>query len=75
MTWTRQLPAGGQKLAVESKRFRYYYGVSVKYPLVYGSLAALILLMVWFYFNGLVFFCGAALNICIRDGKEAEDPR
>ena len=58
-----------------SLAFSLVIGASVKYPLVYGSLASLILLMLWLYFSGAVFFCGAALNICIRDSKEAEGPR
>ena len=53
--------------------FSLVIGASVRYPLVYGSLASMILLMLWLYCGGLVFFCGAALNVCIRDSKEAED--
>ncbi len=55
--------------------FSAVIGASVRYPLVYGSLASLILLMLWLYFSSLVIFSGAALNICIRDGKGAGDPR
>ena len=40
---------------------------SAKYPLVYGSLASMILLMLWLYSGSLVIFCGAALNIVLRD--------
>ena len=60
-------------MVVLSLFFSLVISASVKYSLVYGSLAAMILLMLWLYFGALVFFCGDALNICIRDSKEAED--
>ena len=40
--------------------------------MVYGSLASLILLMLWLYFCSLVIYCGAAFNIVLRDMKEAK---
>ena len=59
-------------LVVMSWIFSGFIAVSTRYPLVYGSLASLILLMLWLYFGTLILLCGAALNICIRDGKKAE---
>ena len=53
--------------------FSAFIGASVRYPLVYGSLASLILLMHWLYSCSLVIFCGAALNIAIRDWKLKRD--
>ena len=53
--------------------FSAFIGASVRYPLVYGSLASLILLMYWLYSCSLVIFCGAALNIAIRDWKVKRD--
>ena len=50
--------------------FSVIISASVKYPLIYGSLASVILLMMWLYFCSLAIFCGAALNIVIRDEKE-----
>ena len=47
--------------------FSAIISASVRYPLVYGSLASLILLMMWLYFCSLVIYCGAALNIVLRD--------
>ncbi|MCR5576014.1 MAG: YihY/virulence factor BrkB family protein [Oscillospiraceae bacterium] len=47
--------------------FSAILGASARYPLVYGSLASLILLMMWLYFCSLVIYCGAALNIVLRD--------
>ena len=49
--------------------FSAFIGASVKYPMVYGSLASLILLMMWLYFCSLVIYCGAAFNIVLRDMK------
>ena len=49
--------------------FSEFIGASVRYPMVYGSLASLILLMLWLYFCSLVIYCGAALNIVLRDMK------
>lgn len=40
---------------------------SANYPLVYGSLASLILLMLWLYSSCTVIYCGAAVNIVLRD--------
>jgi membrane protein len=38
------------------------YGFSSCYSLVYGSLAAIIILMVWLYFCGIILLLGAAFN-------------
>ena len=40
---------------------------STRYSLVYGSLASLILLMIWLYIICQTIFVGAALNIALRD--------
>lgn len=50
--------------------FSAFIGVSARYPLVYGSLASMILLMFWLFLSCQVIFAGAALNITIRDLKE-----
>jgi len=47
--------------------FSLFISVSAKYPLVYGSIAAIILLMFWLYLCCMVIYMGAALNITIRD--------
>ncbi|MBR0354300.1 MAG: YihY/virulence factor BrkB family protein [Oscillospiraceae bacterium] len=44
-------------------------GVSTRYPLVYGSLASIILLMMWLYTCCIVIFSGAAWNIALRDQR------
>ena len=53
--------------------FSAFIGASVKYPMVYGSLASLILLMMWLYFCSLVIYCGAAFNIVLRDMKREKN--
>lgn len=49
--------------------FSVFISASAKYPLVYGSLASIILLMFWLYLTCMVIYCGAAINIVIRDMK------
>lgn len=56
-----------------SLAFSAIIGVSARYPLVYGSLASLILLMMWLYFCSLVIYCGAAINIVLRDMKAEKE--
>ena len=61
-------------LVVMSWIFSGFIAVSTRYPLVYGSLASLILLMFWLYLCCQIIYLGAALNIALRDvqGKEEE---
>lgn len=54
---------------VTSQVFAVFIGASARYSLVYGSLASVILLMIWLYFICIVVFCGASLNIVLRDLK------
>ena len=56
-------------MVVVSIVFSVFISASVKYPLVYGSLASVILLMLWLYTVCTVILCGAAFNIVIRDLK------
>ncbi len=59
-------------LAVEgmSLLFSNFISASARYPLVYGSLASLILLMFWLYLNCQIIYLGAALNLTLRDMRE-----
>lgn len=57
-------------LVAVSMAFSKFIGASAKYPLVYGSLASLILLMLWLYTCCLVILCGAAYNVVLRDIKK-----
>lgn len=43
---------------------------SAKYSLVYGSLASIVLLMLWLYWCCFAIIYGAAINVALRDTKE-----
>ena len=47
--------------------FSVFIAVSARYPLVYGSLASLVLLMFWLFLCCQIIFLGAALNVAVRD--------
>ena len=53
-------------LVILSILFSYFIGASTKYPLVYGSLASLIIMMLWLYSCGLILFLGNALNVSLE---------
>lgn len=55
--------------------FSAVIGASARYPLVYGSLASVILLMLWLYTCCIAIFCGAALNVALRDRDREERQR
>ena len=73
-TWPGALLATISLVGV-SIAFSVFIDASTKYPLVYGSLASIILLMLWLYFCCTVIFCGAAVNIVIRDMKARNNYR
>ena len=58
--------SGASALLLLSLLFAYFIGKSVKYPLVYGSLASVILMMLWLYLCGLVLLLGAAVNVALE---------
>ena len=39
---------------------------SARYSLVYGSLASMVILMVWLYFCGNILIMGSVLNVLLR---------
>ena len=49
--------------------FSVFIAASARYPLVYGSLASLILLMFWLYLSCQIIFWGAALNVALRNDR------
>ena len=55
-----------------SVAFSAIIGASARYPLVYGSLASVILLMLWLYTCCMVIFSGAALNVALRDLRQEQ---
>ena len=67
-TWPGALATTLMLVAV-SMAFSQFIGASTKYPLVYGSLAAVILLMLWLYTCCMVILCGAAFNVARRDSE------
>lgn len=67
-TWPGAMAASLAMVGV-SIAYSMFIGASTRYPLVYGSLASVVLLMLWLYTCCLVIYCGAALNIVIRDQR------
>lgn len=53
-------------LLIVSMVFAGVIGVSAQYPLVYGSIASLALMMFWLYVCGIIVFMGNALNISLE---------
>lgn len=46
--------------------FSYFIGMSSKYPVVYGSLASVMIMMLWLYVCGIVIFGGNMLNVALE---------
>ena len=63
--------AAALTLVVMSALFSKSIEFSTKYSMVYGSIASIILLMLWLYFSCQIIYIGAALNIAIRNEKTA----
>ena len=47
--------------------FSWLIGMSVKYPLVYGSLASVMIMMFWLYICGNILFIGALINSAMEE--------
>ena len=59
-------------LVAVSILFSLFIGAGTRYPLIYGSLASIILMMLWLYSCGVILFLGNALNVSleqIADGR------
>ncbi len=68
------LPGAGlaaTTLVVGSAVFSAFISMSTRYPLVYGSLASVIILLVWLYFFGNVLLFGIVFNCICWRRKEA----
>ena len=50
--------------------FRLYLHFFNSYSVTYGSLGALIVLMLWFYFTGLAILIGGEINSELEQGAE-----
>lgn len=49
--------------------FSWFIGISVKYPLVYGSLASVMIMLFWLYICGNILFLGNIVNISLEKMK------
>lgn len=47
--------------------FSWFIGASARYPLVYGSLASVMIMLFWLYVCGNVLFLGNIMNIALED--------
>ena len=54
-------------IAAASAVFSWFIGMSSRYALIYGSLAALIILLVWLYLCGCILLLGAVVGRVIED--------
>lgn len=57
-----------------SSGFRVFLRNFNSYDLVYGSLAGLVILMIWFWLSGLVFLLGAEINSLMKRMDEEDQP-
>ena len=53
--------------------FSAFIAVSTRYPLVYGSLASIILLMFWLFLCCQIIYTGAALNDAIFQERQMRE--
>ena len=60
---------------VASSAFRVFLRNFGQYNTTYGSLAAVVILMVWLWISGLVFLLGAEINALMKRMEELEPPR
>ena len=56
-----------------SALFSLFINASIKYPLLYSSLASLILIMFWIYCCCLVVYIGAAINIALWKSRQEKN--
>ena len=56
-------------MAAISVLFSWLFGRSAKYPLVYGSLASMILLMVWLNLLSYMIVIGSAVNQALYETR------
>lgn len=53
---------GAVALVLSSAVFSWFIGLSSRYSLLYGSLASIVILMLWLYICGTILLLGAVLN-------------
>ena len=59
-------------LAACSALFSWFIDMSTRYTLLYGSLASIIVLLVWLYFCGSILLLGAVIDCCQRTRSAAQ---
>jgi membrane protein len=57
-----------------SSGFRVFLRFFSNYDVTYGSLAGLVILLVWFWMSGLVFLLGAEINSLMKRMDEEDRP-
>ena len=57
-------------IVVMSIVFSWFIGMSARYPVVYGSLASVMITLLWLYICGNILFLGNILNLVIEKYKE-----
>ena len=50
-------------LVIASMFFSWTIEMSVRYPLIYGSIASIIILMIWLFICGNILICGNVINV------------
>lgn len=61
-------------LVAVSALFSWFIGLSSRYALVYGSLASIIIMMIWLYLCGNIVIVGNVLNFTITKYRRARKP-
>ena len=56
-------------IVAASALFSWFIGMSSRYALVYGSLASLIILLVWLYLCGNILLLGAVIGRVLEDRR------
>ncbi|MDQ0271558.1 YihY/virulence factor BrkB family protein [Cytobacillus purgationiresistens] len=56
---------------VASYAFSYYVSNFANYSATYGSIGAIIILMIWFYLSGIIIMIGGEINAMINKSKKA----
>lgn len=57
-------------MMLNSIGFSYFVSNFTNYSVIYGSLSAIILMMIWMYFNGIILCMGAEMNSIIMHFRE-----
>ena len=53
--------------------FKFYLNHFARYDIIYGNLAAIIIMMVWVYFLSYIFVLGMAINASRQEEKDLEE--